>query len=94
MHCTQSCSPHTGPLNALFSHRPRCMDSMSGQTYTAKVAFQLRVHPQACVISKQTTQKTDTRIDPCIPNDKLEWATEYRSSTILCALCVKLAETD
>ena len=85
-------SPPLSSLSLSLSLSLRCVDSSSGKMYTGKVAFQLRVHPQACVISQQTTQSTNTRIDPCIPNDKLEWATEFRCSTVLCALLVKLQE--
>ena len=78
------------PLPLYIFILSRCIDSTSDRQYSAKVAFQVRVHPQACVISPQTTQRIDTRIDPSITNDRLEWATEYRSSTIITALCVKL----
>ena len=84
-------------FNEVYSHflllqLYRCMESQSEKLYTAKVAFQVRIHPEAYTVSRQTTQRSDSAIDPLIPNDRIEWSTVFRSSTLLTALCVSLTQ--
>ena len=78
--------------HSLHVHTYSCVDNIHKKKFSGKVAFQLRVHPGACSVSSQTTQKFPNRIDPHIANEKLEWSTEYRSASVLTALLVQLQD--
>lgn len=86
------CLPRAFYANAkhVFS---RYADQETGTSYESRVAFQVLIAPGSYKEAKQTIGAT-THIDPIVGNEKLEWSTKVRGSTIIYGLLIRLDEVD
>ena len=65
-------------------------DPASGSVKQGKVAIQVRIKPESYTVSKQTVTSDGTILDKNIPNDELEWSTNWRGVVIPVGIMVKV----
>ncbi|XP_070553369.1 uncharacterized protein [Ptychodera flava] len=64
-------------------------DASTEKSYTARVAFQVRINPKSYKVGPKTIDVT-SKIDPKFSDQEIEWFTKERGAVILYGLLVKM----
>ncbi|XP_077984752.1 neuralized-like protein 4 [Glandiceps talaboti] len=85
------CNVYAYPVGLLVSiiYPPRFTDTVTNQSYQARVVFQVRIKPDSYSVGPETIGAA-SEIDPNFSNQEIEWFTKQRGSVIMSGLLVKV----